>query len=97
MAEKINVAPDLQVSVEKSKVTIITRRGVKYAKVQKHVPIEWAGEDVVIIRKREFDEILKLVNGLVRIVTYLLSDEVKKREIIEEAKKIKLSKKDFGA
>lgn len=96
MAEKINVAPDLQVSVEKSKVTTITRRGVKYAKVQKHVPIEWAGEDVIIIRKREFDEILKLVNGLVRIVTYLLSDEVKKREIIEEAKKIKLSKKDFG-
>ena len=91
--EKINIIGDLSIEVVRASVAMYALKdGSKYAKVQKSVPKDWVGEEVIIMRKSELDKIIKNINGLLYVIGMILSNEEYKKQLVESMRKVKLRK-----
>ena len=95
----------LYISIETAKVTTYTKNGRQYARVDKHVPNEWVGEEVVIMRKKDLDKLLRYVDAVINVVNEMIEKTALKRtfmietnakEAAKESINIKLSRDDFN-
>ena len=66
---KVRVGNMFDIDVEVA--TVRSRRLGKYiyGHINKHVPNSWIGDDVVIIRKRDFEKLQKLIDVLINDLT----------------------------
>ena len=94
----------LYISIETAKVTAYTKNGRQYARVDKHVPTQWIGEEVVIMRKKDLDKLLKYVDAVIDLVDETISKtalkrtfmmETRAKEVAKESVNIKLTRDDF--
>ena len=95
MTEKVHVIYDYDVEIERTKVAPYIKGGNQYARVEKFVPREWLNEEVVIMRKNDFETLLRLVNAAMDMVHDTLLRKAKAERAIENSTKIKLSRDDF--
>ena len=95
----------LYISIETAKVTAYTKNGRQYARVDKHVPNEWVGEEVVIMRRKDLDKLLRYVDAVINVVNETIEKTALKRtfmmetnakEVTKESINIKLSRDDFN-
>ena len=95
----------LYISIETAKATAYIKNGRQYARVDKHVPAEWAGEEVVIMRRKDLDRLLRYVDSIVDLVDEVISKtalrrtfmmEVQARQEAKEAANIKLARDEIS-
>ena len=101
----LQILERLGISIEATKVMTYQIKGVPYAKVQKVVPREWAGEEVIIMRRKDLDKLLRYVNAVIDLVDEVIEKtalkrtfimETRAKEVAKESANIKLSKDDFN-
>ena len=79
MIDETSVIQLLRINIERTRVTTFEVKGKKYAKVQKVVPIEWVGSDVVIMRKDDFDALIKFIGAVIEVMNESIINEAKAR------------------
>ena len=69
ITEKITSIPMPKVNFENAKVVKRVARGKQYFRVEKYVPSEWDGKDVVIMTREDFEKLMNYANSLIALVT----------------------------
>lgn len=69
MSEKITSIPMPKVNFEVAKTTKVSKRGKQYALVEKYVPSEWAGREVVILARDDFEKLMNYTDSLIALIT----------------------------
>ena len=96
MTERVNVIYDYDLEIERTKVMPYIVNNHQYARVQKVVPREWLNEEVVIMRKSDFETLLRLVKAAMDMVHDTLLRKARAERAIENSTKIKLSRDDIN-
>lgn len=77
MSEEIKIMPKLTLKIERARARAYRRGAKQYARVQKFVPDDWLGKEVVIMTSEDFDRLLKFIDRLLYLLDTALSKRAK--------------------
>ena len=90
MAEKVRLTQNITVEFVRTTVRPVNVRGRTYFRVEKFVPGEWANEEVVILKRRDFETFVAALSNALNLLFKVVVDEEEKRRFIREVTRIRM-------